>query len=471
MKYIYALIVILIFGCQRKVDESANSLVSDESESIKRMHTVGLSKLTFPLDFPLTDLSKVINESLPAVLVDDTIQLKKEGDFLKIKIEPTGQMLLASYRNNLDASIPMKVTAFVEKRILGVKVSRPLEFSVRLDINTKLSIGENWNLNSQCRIQKISWIDPPIIEFLGVKVNLQSKIDSKLAEKTDEIEEKVCQAMRRIVPLKEQVENIWTIISSAHRVGKKPIDIWLTSHPSVFTAHFSRNVRDTLRVIIHAESEIYITPLDGLEYQKIPMPNNQDMTLHTEDELDIKVNLYVPYAKMDAVLKDRLDSTSFSYEGVSIMITNFSSGSYQNKLRLSFDVVGNVSASIDAYAYPSLDEGKNLVIDSIDYKIRSDNSLVYLAEWLANESLTDFLQSNSAIPLARILDSLDFKIVKALNKSKIGGKVGLEMNFTELKSDTLIFSKDGFQWFFDVKGNAHAYLTDESSINKSSAYS
>ena len=339
--------------------------------SLSQANQSSSSSLTFPLDFPITDLSQVINRSLPPILVEDTLNLKKKG-YISLKIEPIGKALLASYGNNLDVSIPMKVSAEVEKKVLGIKVHKPVSLKIRVDMNTKLSIDENWNLNATCRIQKIHWIEPPVIEILGIKVNLQKKVDKKLAEKSNEIEEVVCAALQKIVPLKDQVTKIWAMIGKSHRVGKKPIDIWLTSDPSVFSAYFSKNVKDTLRVIVHTQSDLFITPLSGLAHETHPMPANSYVKPETENELDLNVDIFIPFEKMNEVLRSKLDQTAFSYEGASITLTNFQTNTAKERLHLQFDVVGDLEATIDAYAFPTLQEDHSLVIENIEYDITSD---------------------------------------------------------------------------------------------------
>ncbi|NQZ75125.1 MAG: DUF4403 family protein [Ekhidna sp.] len=464
MKWIPASLLVFLFSCggkSEKVEEKVAKSTSSNSTVITQVKEESSSKLTFPLDFPINDLYKAVNRALPPVLVEDTLKLKKKGDYITLKIEPIGKALLASYGNNLDVSIPMKVTAEVEKKVLGIKVHKPISLKVRVDMNTKLSIDEDWNLNAACRIQKLHWIEPPVIEILGIKVNLQNKVEKKLNEKSATIEQTVCTALQELVPLRQQVTKIWALLGNTHRVGKKPIDIWLTSKASVFSGHFTKNVKDTLRVIIHTESDLFITPVSGLEYESQPMPKNAFADLESENDLDINVDIYLPYEKVNELLRAKLDSMTFSYEGYSILLTNFITNTAHHKLHLKFDIVGDIDATVDAYAYPVLGADKSLIVDSIEYDITSESTLVNLAEWVAGDELTEFLKSKASIPLAHILDSLDNKIVGALNNSKVGGKVGLEMSFTSLASDTIVFTGDGLQWFFNVRGNAHAYLTDQ----------
>lgn len=459
MKWISFFLVLFLWSCGGK-QEKAVSDSSAESAAITQVKQEATSKLTFPLDFPISDLSQVINRSLPEVLVEDTLMLKKKG-YIKLKIEPIGQVYLASYGNNLDVSIPMKVSAEVGKKMLGFNLHKPIALKVRVDMNTQLSIDEDWNMNAACRIQKIHWIEPPIIEIVGIKVNLQNKVEKKLFEKADAIENTVCLALQGLVPLRKQVVKIWSLIDNTHRVGKKPIDIWLTSKASVFSGYFTKEVKDTLRVIIHTESDLFITPVNGLTHEPRPMPKNIFTTRNSENELDINVDIYLPYDQVNELLKAKLDNTELSYEGATILLKNFTTNTAHNKLHLQFDIAGDLDATIDAYAYPTLSADKRLIIDSIEYDITSESNLVNFAEWVASDRLTEFLKANASIPLAHVLDSLDDKIVSALNTSKVGGKVGLEMEFTALSSDTLVFTNDGLQWFFDVKGNAHAYLTEQ----------
>jgi len=449
----------LTFSCGKK-QEKVSAPSKEKAAAIEAVKNEASSRITFPLDFPVNDLYKLINASLPSVLVEDTLRLKKK-DYIALKIVPTGRALLASYGNNLDVSIPMRVSAEVEKKVLGIKIHKPITTKIRADMNTKLTIDEDWNLTASCRIQKIHWIEPPTIEVLGIKVNLQKKVEKKLKEKAAVIEETVCNALQKLVPLRKQVEKIWALIGNTHRVGTNPIEIWLTSKGSVFSGYFSKNVKDTLRVIIHTESDLFITPVSGLEFEKQPMPKNTLTNLESENELDIKMDVYLPYDKVNEVLSSKLEGTTFSYEGASISLTNFVTNTAQRKLHLQFDIQGAVEATVDAYAFPTLDLEKRLVIESISYEVTSENKLLNIAEWAVRDQLTTFLKQSAQVPLAHILDSLDFKIVSALNKSKAGGKVEVEMDFTSIASDTLIFSEEGLQWFFDVRGNAHAYLTDQ----------
>ena len=457
MPRIFLLFLILICACNNYSERHTDP---GEEESTAFGWENATSSLTFPLDFPISDLSKLINKSLPKTLLDDTLKLRKKESYVTLKVEPIGKALLASYSNNLDVSIPMKVIVGVQKKVLGLKLNKLMEVKLRADMNTQLAVDENWNLQTTCRIQKIHWIEPPKVEVLGIPINLQKPIDKELKSRSPIIEEAVCKAVQKLVPLKKQVNKIWSILGNAHRVSKTPVDIWLTSNPSFLSAHFSKEVKDTLRVIVHTESDLYVTPAQGISYQRPPLPKNSQIALPDEHELDIKVHVFLPYEQLNEILRSRLDGKEFSYQGTSIQLTNFNVNTAREKLHLAFDVTGTVEAKIDAYVMPKLGSDKSLIIDEIEYEITSDNQLVNLAGWIAEDQLTEFLVAHSSIPLSSVLDDLDFKIMKALNQSKVGGKIKVDLTFSNLSSNALFFSGKGLQWLFDVDGNAHAYLTE-----------
>ena len=62
-------------------------------------------------------------------------------------------------------------------------------------------------------------------------------------------------------------------------------------------------MKDTLRVIIHTESDLFITPVSGLEYESQPMPKNAFADLESENDLDINVDIYLPYDKVNELLR------------------------------------------------------------------------------------------------------------------------------------------------------------------------
>ncbi len=132
-----------LISCDRPSKEQVNT--SAEAEPTVIIPEDNLSTLSFPLDFPITELSKLLNNVLPPILVDEKIALKKDGEHLLLKVSPIGEVLLNAYGKNLDVSIPIEVSANIKKKVMGIDVKnkKPIRFQMRVDLHTKLLLGDD----------------------------------------------------------------------------------------------------------------------------------------------------------------------------------------------------------------------------------------------------------------------------------------------------------------------------------------
>lgn len=457
MKGPFILLALMLIGCQSvENDEKKVSYVAD-IPLIPEPGPSNISILSIPIDFPVTELSKMVNNVLPSVLMDDTVDLKK-GDFLIVKLVPTGEMLFNSYGNNLDVSLPMNVSVAVSKKVIGLKIKTkdPVDFAIRADLHTKLEIDKEWKLQSSCEIQKIHWMDPPEKTILGIKINLEKMVEKAINKNSNTIEDAICKVMSELVPIEQQVRKLWSLINTPHSVAKKPVEIWLTGFPEKFYANFESNIKDTLRVNVLVATKIVVSPLSGIEHQPKPMPVNAVFTAPPGLSLDVKMD--IPYDLIEGVIHEKIGDTIITYQGMDLKFSSCEAGTEDNKLLISLGLTGAMDATIKSLSYPVLDSKKNLVISDISYEIVTENSLLKITDWATNTTITDYLKEKSMVPLSKVLDSLDVKIMEAFETSKVSQKMTMNLEFRSLESDTLMFTKDRILWYFDVKGRANATL-------------
>lgn len=418
------------------------------------------SVLQLPLDYPVKDLQKMINRIMPDTLVNDTIKLNGKGDYLLLKIVPMGEMLLNGYRNNLDASIPLIAGVHFKKRVgaFNIKNKKPVELRLRIDLHTELALAKDFQLNPTCFIQKIHWIDEPTMKIAGVKVNLKKKISKQIEKNEDIIADAICAAIERGVPIKREVIALWDLLNETHRVARKPVDIWLSMVPNKFSAKFDQEVVDTLRVIVQTQTGVLITPLKDVAIAESPLPENEDFSI--ADQFHLKVSVNIPYEYLDMIINDQVKGEVISYAGLSATLNNFKTTGNNDQLNLSFRATGDMDVDMEMTTKPVLNDRKELVFDDLEYVINSENLIVNSIDWVANSSVDSYLQEQTKVPLAHILDSLDTKIIRALDRSEFDSKIDLHLDFTTIGSDTTIYYVDRFEWLFSVKGKAHAYLSD-----------
>ncbi|MEQ8924652.1 MAG: DUF4403 family protein [Fulvivirga sp.] len=459
--------ITLLFSCSRSSETLVENTRNMPDYEAKNHNLLDQSTLQFPLDYPVSDLQKMINRILPDTLVNDSIDLNDKGDFLVLKVLPIGDMLLNSYQNKLDASLPVKALAYVKKKValFNIKNKKPIELKLRLDLHTILAIDENFDLNTRCTIQQIRWIEEPNMRVAGLKINLKNIIDKQIEQNKLTIENAICAAINETVPMKKEVIAIWNLLNQTHRVATRPVDIWLTAIPEDFSANFDDQIKDTLRVVLYAKAGVLISPLKGIQLKEIPdLPINK--RIKTNDQLDLRVSVNMPYEYMNLIMDDLLKGQEFEYSGWSTQLTGFNTYGERNRLTLKFKTQGDVELDLEARAKPAFSINSELMFNELEYEIASDNPLVNSIDWITSSSVDNYLKQNSKVPLGAILDSLDSKIVYALDRSKLSSKIDLRLKFDKIQSDTIIYYNDRFEWIFSVKGTSHALLNDSLVVRK-----
>lgn len=404
---------------------------------------------------------------MPDTLVNDSIDLNDKGDYLVLKVIPIGNLLLNSYQNNLDASIPVKALVYIKKKMVGfnIKNKKPIELKLRLDLHTNLSLDEKFDLSTTCKIQKVQWIEEPKLRVAGIKINLKKTIEKQIKKNEATIEAAICQAIDKAVPIQKEVAAIWKLLNETHRVAKHPIDIWLTTVPRDFSAKFEKKTKDTLRVILQAKTGLLITPLKSITLKDTTsLPANKNFEIN--NGIDLKVSINMPYEYMDLIISSQLEGKKIEYAGLSAELTGFKTKTDSDQLRLEFKTRGDVDLDLMAMSKLSLTKDKTLEFRDLSYQVDSNNPIVNSVDWLSNSSIDSYLLKYTKVPLSHILDSLDSKIVRALDRSNLSSKIALDLSFNNIKSDSIIYYDDRFEWIFSINGEAHAYLSDSLVIKK-----
>ncbi|MEM6523379.1 MAG: DUF4403 family protein [Bacteroidota bacterium] len=454
-------LLVFLTTCGQDTEERTDSSGDNFKEYKEQGHeSVDQSLIQLPLDYPVKDLEVMINRIMPDTLVNDTIKLNDKGDYVLLKVVPIGSISLDSYQNMLDASLPLNAIVFFKKKLGAINLTnkKAASLKLRIDLHTVLSLDESFNLNTNCTLQKVQWIDEPVLRVAGVRINLSKTITKQINKNSELMASAICRAINQTVPVKKEVKALWDIINEPHRVAQKPVKIWMSMTPKGFSAQFDKNVTDTLRINVQALTGIVITPFKGVNALDLPLPEND--LVEAYNGLDLKVSLNIPYENLDLVINSRLDGQKLEYAGLTTVLTNFQTSGAGQKLNLQFQTKGDIEATLNVTAQPSLTTSKDLIFDHINYTVTSDNLIVNAIDWFSNSSIDSYISDYTKIPLAHILDSLDEKIVRGLDRKSLGSKIDLQLNFSTIESDSIFYRADRLEWLFSVEGNAHAYLSD-----------
>ncbi len=420
------------------------------------------STLQFPVDFPIPDLALAVNRVLPPILLEKSLSLNKKGDKLDLTITSIGKMSLASRGEKLYASIPVEIEAVISKKVVGIRLGNkePLRFSMDLGIETTLALDDNWQLETQCKLTRREWITEPEVKVLMLNINLKNLVDEQITLHQNEIESAICNALEKLVPIRREIEKIWRIMNAPHLIAREPVSLWLDGDPKIFSAILDKQARDTLRVNIYVNTDLIISAQNP-KNQKLPkLPINKHLEVD-DYRLDLHPKLYANKEVLEKNLQMRVIGKKLAYEGYYIEISDASLELIDDYFKIILETTGDLSLWIEVLAQPALSDDLSLIFTDIQYTIQSDSYMINAADWLVNASFTKYLKDKAVIPLADLLESLDQKIIKALNSSKTGTSLGLDISFASIKSEETIYEPGRLIWLFDIQGDAHLYLKDE----------
>ncbi|MEM8894127.1 MAG: DUF4403 family protein [Bacteroidota bacterium] len=459
--YLFCLLVLL--GCSQDKKAEEKEVIQEPVEAYDFHSDIkNLSTLNFPLDFVTRDLEQLINDKLPPTLANESMRLNKKGDSLSVVIKTLGRATLFSSGAKIYTSIPLSVSAILTKRVLGIKLSnkQPINFSINLSVQTKLAFNDRWELSPQCTLSEVTWIEKPQMDLLLVKVNLEKIIEKQIEKNQASLESALCEIIGKAVPIRNEVKKVWQLMTKPHRVAKNPVLLYLNSQPNEFTGYFDTKVKDTIRVKIHCTSMLAISPEEPLNFEPPPLPPNKPSTKDVEG-LDLKVAVTVPNQLLTQLLKSKLEGLNLTYEGVSIDIVSVSSKMESDKLVFNLTTEGDIASTLQVKARPDLDTAQRLSLEEIELEVISDNQLMNTLGWLTNATMQSYLTEQTRVSIKPVLSTLDDKIMQALQKSKTGKKITLDLRFDKVAEDQLFFEVDQFIWLFDVEGAAHMRLLPE----------
>lgn len=453
--------VLLACSDSKKQPEIEVPLEAEETYDFQ-LDIANMSRLDFPLDFVTRDLEQVINEKLPKVLVDETMSISEKGDSLAVVIETLGRATLFSAGNKIYTSIPLQVSAIITKKVLGIKLSnkQPIDFAINLSVETKLAFNDKWELNPSCTLSEVTWIEKPEMDLLLVKINLEKIIDKQIEKNKDKLESSLCELVHNAVPIRDEVKKVWQLMSDPHRVAKNPVQLWLNSNPDEFSASFDNDVKDTIRVNIHCTSRLAISPEAPLDYEPAELPLNRSAA-SASTGLDLKAAVTVPEELLNQLLKSKLEGLNLNYQGVSIDIQSVKATIKDDHLSFIIDIIGDIESTIQVKARPDLDADRQLSIEDIEIEVLSDNQIMSTLAWLSNATMKSYLTDATKVDLNPLLSTLDEKIMAALEKSRTGKKIELNLIFDSLNEDRLIYQRGQFIWLFDIDGRAYMRLLPE----------
>jgi len=258
-------------GCSHK-DAGNPAPPRDDSKADFPIQT---STIVVPIGVPLSEIEAGLNARVPRALwridrPDATCVPAKRVELLGIraKVVPRiacrivgeavrGRIRLSGSGNQLIATLPVSATISAEK-IGGVIKRETATGAAEVRAIVTLGLDRTWQPTAKIRIA-YDWVEPPGIDFLGQRIKLVEKADSKLQGVVAGLERDLPKELAKI-RTRERLEVIWrkafTSIELNH--DKPPAWMRITPQRLGFGGYRIRNGRLELSLAAEALTETFI---------------------------------------------------------------------------------------------------------------------------------------------------------------------------------------------------------------------
>lgn len=448
----YLLISISIFwisGCSTKKAFLATAPESAYQKAVERVKEV--STLNVPIEIPLSEVERKINEQLGNLLFEDNSLDNNGGDNLMLTvnkrlpltIEPKGG-------NQFNVKVPVNIWAKagwkVEKFGLAVAKYEETRFDVDINFLTRISLDGNWKVNTTTTPNGFKWISEPKIKIGFFDVPITSIIEKIINRELPNVTQIVDAEVAKI-NLKPTVETAWKSIQTPFLINQDydawlkvtPIDVMMTP-----LGNKGRNVRVGIGIKASAETFMGLKPSEAV-ISTIPQLKLVDKM---EDKFEVGMITQIPYSQARKLAMDQTGGKTYEFKEGKYKITVMDLEIYGQGefLIVAATLAGSLNGKVFLKGKPYFDPAtKSLKMNELDYDLDTKNKLVKTANWLAHGKFLKLMEPYFSISVATQLEEAKKLIEQNLAGNQFNKNINLNGQLEKLEPQAIYLTPAGIQ--------------------------
>lgn len=448
-RFIFSGLVVFLWSCASKKPFIARAPEVSFQQSIDKVKEV--STLNLPIEIPLSEVERKINEQLGNLLFEDNSMDNNGGDNLMLKVTKRQPMVIdPKGGNQFNIKVPVNIWAKAGWKLekFGMAVSKYEETQFDIDINflTKINLNENWKISTLTTPNGYKWVSEPKLKigFFEVPITsiIQKIIDRELPNVTQTIDSEV-----ESFNIKPMVEKAWReiqapfLVNEAYQAWLKvtPLEIMMTP-----LANKGRNVR--LGLGIKANTETFLGTKPG---QSI-MANLPPLKLvdKLDERFEVGMITQIPYGQAKKMAMEQTGGKTYSFQDGKYNITVQDLDIYgQNDFMvIAATLTGSLNGKVYLKGKPVFDPTTVLIkLTELDYDLETKNKLVKAADWLAHGKFIRIMEPHFSFPLSTQLNEARKLIQQNLAGNQLNKNISLQGNLDKLQPEKIQLTADGIQ--------------------------
>ena len=455
--YIFLISCLMLLGCL------FHCSTPDRPQGLQLgLKEVPQSKIVVDLQLPVKDLETGINRAIGRELMDGAIQLNARKDSLFLRITRTRNISLAFRNGLLYIAAPIKVSAVMKKKVLGMTISnedQPVIFTATAQMSSNIDITTAWEAQFTCRWEALKWEVPPVLEIMGIRLDLTDVIESQIEDVKPIMEEKICLALNEKIALKPEVEKAYQKIQQPIELLKDAGPAYLSLNIQDLSASLGKYKTDTIVMRVAAGLEIKLT-LETNKSSVKSLPARKDVSDHRTG-INGYVELKLAYKDLDALAATHVTGQSFEYEGVSSTIGKVRFFQENGFLACEVNVLGDQNGKIVFFGIPSFDEALNFRMKHFRYELVEGDNLMTITDATLHSAFESYLEELIVFNLSEHVGSIGQMASQGIERTPLGQKIDLRLGLNQVRLHDLGMTDDDLQLIFQVDGDASILLQDQ----------
>ena len=450
------LVVNILAGCTSQKAFVANAPDPAYQKPVDRVKEV--STLNIPIEIPLLDIERKINEQLGDVLFEDNSLDNNGGDNLMLKVNRRQPLQIEAKGGNLfNIKVPVNVWAKagwkVEKFGLAVAKYEDTQFDIDINFLTKLTIDERWRISSTTTPNGYKWISEPKVKLgffeIPITTIIEKIIDRELPNVTQSVDIEVGK-----INLKPAVETAWKAVQEPFLINEA-YQAWLKVTPQEVMmtplGTKGRNVRISLGMKATTETFLGAKPTAAVMAVVPPLK----LADRLEDKFEVGMITQIPYEQARKLAMEQTGGKTYEFkEGkYKITVTDIQLYGQGEDLVVATTLTGSLNGKVFLKGKPYFDQATSTIkMKDLDYDLDTKNKLAKTADWLAHGRFLKMMEPHFSISIASQLEEGKKMIQQNLAGNKINKSINLNGQLTNLSPDGIYITNAGIQTVITAKG-------------------
>ncbi len=435
-----------------------------------------LSTINLPISLRIDDLEYSINNQFKGVLYNDNSFENNNDDNLILKITKIDDFKISAKGDRLFITAPLEI--YVKGRLkkdffsmfdqdIGINKSQDATFRINVNINTKLSLNQDWDIVAKSEAG-FQWREQPYLELGPIKIPIGSIIETIVNNQISDINKKLDNEITRNIKLKPIATQFWNQLQNPIAVSER-YQTYLKIVPEFISMSNIRSDGEQLDVNLGFRSDI--TVISGYKPEPVelkPLPK-----LQQQQRTDSTFNLYcgasISYAFATELAKKEFVGKELSLDnGLQSFIINdlklFNNG---DKIGMMLDINAVLKNGIFKKKFKGViyslgtpmysDTNQTLYIKDFEFDVKSRDALVGVAEWILKSNLQKKIEEKLKYPMAESIKKAEITANDALNNTKLPG-MKLKGKVDKIKPYGIKLSEEQIQIIIQSTGKLNVIL-------------